>query len=174
MYRSRQRGFTLLEILVVVTIIGIFVGVAVLSIDITGSDRESEQEAFRLKTLVELVREESLLQGLDYGLLFTRTGYKFYYYDYERREWLLPPDDRVLVERVFPEALEMSVIVDDRDLILEPAPDLINGETGEPQVLVLSSGEMTPFELEIFRDPLGTRHALTAEFDGEIEISIRE
>jgi len=174
MARTRQRGFSLLEIMVVVTIIGIFIGVAVLSIDVTGRDRDSEQEMFRLKSLVDLLREESLLQGIDYGVLFTRTGYQFYFYDYEQRLWLQPNDDRLLAGRELPESLDLAVTVDDRLVVLAEPPDLENGDTGEPQVMILSTGEMTPFEIEVFRDPLGPRYALSAEFDGEMEIELHE
>lgn len=174
MLRTPQRGFSLLELMVVVTIIGIFVGVVVLSVDITGEDRESEQETFRLKSLIDLLREDALLQGTDYGVHFSESGYDFYYYDYNRRSWLLPPADGVLVPHSLPDALEMSVRVDDRDVLLEPPPSIDDGETAVPQVLILSTGEMTPFTLELYRDFDGPRFALTAEFNGDMEIEHRE
>jgi general secretion pathway protein H len=172
--RARLGGFSLLELLVVVAIIGIFVGVAVLSVDVTGDDRESEQEIFRLKTLIDLLREDALLQGTDYGVYFSQAGYQFYYYDYDRRSWLLPPTDGLLTERSLPPDLEMAVTVDDRDVTLQSAPDLENGETAVPQIMILSSGEMTPFTLELYRDVAGPRLALTAEFDGDMEIERHE
>jgi type II secretion system protein H len=175
MRSARLRGFSLLELMVVVTIIGIFIGVAVLSINVTGTDRDSEQEAFRLKSLLELMREESLLQGIDYGVLFHRDGYQFYFFDYARNEWLLPGNDRLLGERTLPESLEMEVAVDDRKLVLEPRPEIEDGEsTSRPQVMLLATGEMTPFNFEVFRDPLGTRFVLSGEFDGTMEIQQSE
>ena len=174
MLRARYGGFSLLELLVVVAIIGIFVGVTVLSVQITGEDRESEQEAFRLKSLLDLLREDALLRGTDYGVHFSENGYNFYYYDYARRSWLLPPADGLVIQHDLPQALEMSVVVDDRDVVLEPAPDLDEGETAVPQVMILSTGEMTPFTLEIYRDALGPRFALTAEFNGNMEIARHE
>jgi general secretion pathway protein H len=170
MLRARRLGFTLIEMLVVVAIIAVFIGAALLSIDISGQDRQSEQEVVRLKSLLELLREESLLQGLDYGVHFNRGGYQFYYYDYQQREWLLPLDDGLLAERRIPELLEMSVTVDDRSLVLEAAPDLDDGETAVPQVFVLSSGEMTPFTVDLYRDISGSHFTLTAEFNGAMEI----
>jgi hypothetical protein len=40
-------------------------------------------------------------------------------------------------------------------------------------VLILSSGEVTPFEARVFRDPDIGEHVLTAELSGAIEISRR-
>ena len=82
--RGACRGFSLLELLVVVVIIGLFAGAAVYSftMSIVGNDPQVEQETQRLRSLIDLLREEGLMQSRDYGVLFTETGYRFYIYDY--------------------------------------------------------------------------------------------
>jgi general secretion pathway protein H len=171
--RPLAAGFSLLELLVVVTIIGIFVGMAVLSIDITGRDRESEREAARLKGLLDLVREEALMQNRDFGILFNDGAYRFYVYDYVQGAWLMPADDRLLAEHSLGETLRLDLMVEDRQVILDSEFDNDVLEKPAPQVLLLSSGEMTPFELEVYRDFDGGRYVLTAELDGEMEITER-
>jgi general secretion pathway protein H len=168
---ASARGFSLLELLVVVTIIGIFAGAAVLSMGVVGSDRELEREALRLRSLVELLREEALLQGRDYGLLLGENRYRFYVYDHVQAMWVEPADDRLLRERELPEGLYFRARIEDRDLVLRRRFDDTVLEDPRPQVMILASGEITPFETIIARDGRPTRFTLTAELDGKLEVA---
>ncbi len=154
----------------VVVIIGVFAGVAVLSIGVVGSDREAEREVFRLRTLLELLREEAVMQNRDYGVLFSESGYRFYIYNTESLLWFEPVNDRFLSERALGD-LSLGLKLEDRDIRLdiEFDPELL--EQPEPQVVLLASGEMTPFEAAIYRDLNGGQYLLTAELDGTFEVS---
>jgi hypothetical protein len=44
-------------------------------------------------------------------------------------------------------------------------------ENAEPQVMLLSSGEVTPFTLEVTREGLDGRFELKAEIDGKLELA---
>ena len=168
--RFVSAGFSLIELLVVVVIIGIFAGAAVLSIGAIGNDRELEREAFRLRTLLELLREESVMQTRDYGLLFTEAGYRFYIYDPERLLWIDPSDDRFLVERQL-EQLSVALTLEDRLITLDKEFDREGLEEPQPQVVLLSSGEMTPFEIAFYRELNGGQYVLSSELDGTLEQS---
>ena len=166
----QARGFTLLELLVVVFIIALFAGVAVLSLGVLGSDRELRREAERLSTLLDLGHEEALMQGRDFGVLFSARSYRFVMFDYQSGSWVIPADDDMLRERQLPEQLNLSLRLEDRDVALEA--DLVDvTDTAEPQVLVLSSGEMTPFEAGFGRDFENGEFRLSAEFNGKIAVS---
>src|SRR5580658_1401436 len=78
---GRARGFTLIEILVVVAIIAIISVGVLLSVNLTGRDRDLETESNRLYTLFNYAREQAELQTREYGVRFDDDGYEFLTYD---------------------------------------------------------------------------------------------
>src|SRR5258708_2669314 len=80
-------GFTLIEILVVVLIIGLISAGMLLSMSLTGRDRELEKESDRLLALFTYAREQAELQTREYGVLFEDDGYEFLTYDPRRALW---------------------------------------------------------------------------------------
>ena len=171
--RPRAGGFSLIELLVVVTIVGVFAGAAVLSLGVLGSDRALQREVLRLRSLVDLLAEEALMQSRDYGVRFTETGYRFYVYDHQRLVWLDPIGDAFLSEYRLPEGLEMALSLEDRAVALDPGLDDERRAVPEPQVVILASGEVTPFEAAFYRDLNGGRFVLNAGINGSVEISER-
>jgi general secretion pathway protein H len=141
-----------------------------LSWDVLGNDREIEQETARLRSVIDLLHEEALMQSRDYGLMLTETGYRFYVYDYQRLEWAEPPDDELLEPYALPSLLSMTLVLDGREVPLVPDFESQDVENPEPQVMLLSSGEVTPFTVEMRRDGIDGRFELTAALDGEIEV----
>jgi general secretion pathway protein H len=143
----------------------------VLSMGVVGSDREIEREALRLRGLLDLLREEALMQTRDYGVLFTANGYRFYIYDYQQLLWVDPPNDELLRQHQIAESLNLSLLVEDRELVLAPGFEALDDDEAEPQIMILSSGELTPFTAEVSRDLTPGRFTLSASFDGKIEIT---
>ena len=170
--RAAQRGFSLLELLVVIAIIGILVGAVVLSIGAIGPDREAEREIQRLRGLIDLLHEDALMQSRDYGLLITSGGYRFYAYDYKQLKWLQVAGDRLLEEHALRKQLELGLVLDGKDVRLEKKFESIDREKDPtPQVMILSSGELTPFVLDVSRDGTNGRYALTGEVNGKLAVA---
>jgi general secretion pathway protein H len=169
--RRTGAGFSLIELLVVVVIIGIFAGAAVLSLGIVGNDRDIEREVFRLQTLLELISEEAVLQNRDYGIEFSETGYRFYLYDPETFLWFEPANDRFLSQRTLDFPLSLGLTLEDREITLDIEFEEDEVDEPEPQVIVLASGEMTPFDVSFYRDLNGGQFHLSAEINGSVKIS---
>lgn len=172
--RHRSRGFSLIELLVVVFIIGLFAGTAVLSLNVVGVDRELEREALRLQSLLDTLMDEAVLQTRDYGVLFTNSGYRFFVYDYQSLSWLEPVGDEFLRERRLTEPLAMTLFLEDREVVLDSEYEPVFGQQPQPQVVLLASGEITPFEARLFRDPAGGRYLLEGTLDGSLEVTRSE
>ena len=117
--RSRSGGFTLIEIMIVVVIIGVISAGVLLSVNLTGRDRELEKESDRLLTLVNYAREQAEMQTRDYGIVVHADGYQFVAYDTRRGVWREVYEDDVLHVRKLPDGLDFKLIVDARPVVLQ-------------------------------------------------------
>lgn len=195
LFRPRSRtpgGFSLIELLVVVTIVGIFVGVAMLSTDLVSFDRRIEQEMRRLDDRIRFTSEEALMQSRDFGIVLYEEGYEFRAFQYGQG-WLPAAGPGMESYRLEPD-MQMRLIIDGREVVLEPYCDLFpcgaalstmdeeERETAapDPQLVLFSSGELTPFELIVYRESEYAETAvlrgftLSAEFDGQTELAWHE
>ncbi len=137
------RGFTLIEIMVVIAIMGIMLGLGMFAFGDGGLSEKLEQESQRLYGLIKLAQEESILQSKELALELESDGYVF-----KQRiddKWLDIADDKLFRKRTLTAGIELSLEVDDRKLIFGN-----NKEQDIPvRVYILSSGEVTPFIIRL-------------------------
>jgi len=102
--------------------------------------------------------------------MFTETGYRFYVFDYQQLTWIEPLDDKLLQTHELPARLTMALVLDGRDVPLLRDFDAQDLENPEPQVMLLASGELTPFTVELSREGASGRFELAAELDGTLTV----
>jgi general secretion pathway protein H len=163
----RARGFTLIEILVVVVIIAIVASVAVISVNALGRDTEIADETRRIEGLIAMVREQAEMEGRDYGLRLEEDKYDFLLFDVRRNDWLTIDEDRLLRQRELPEGLRLRLWLEGREVVLRPPPDL--KQPRPPQITLLSSGDITAFDLKIEREGSDHEARITADATGKVE-----
>lgn len=151
-----SRGFTLLEVLMVVLLVGIISGIAMLSLSPGGAERKLQDESDRLATLLQQAADEAVMQNQEYGLKITGNGYRFLCLDEVKQRWKPCKNDQTFREREMPEGLEVHVLREGKmtlPLSEENSKDTPeerqNGPRINPDVFLLSSGEASPASLEI-------------------------
>lgn len=173
-----SRAFTLIELLVVLVIIAVISAVALLSLGIIGDDRNLQTAARRLSSLIELANDEAAIQGRDYGLEIMASGYRFVEYDPLLNQWYEMIGDDFLRPRRIEEGMEFELFIEGRRVLLDTEAaeterdeeDTDLSDDFIPHILIMSSGDVSPFELRILRPADRATLTLTMSLTGELEI----
>ena len=115
-----QSGFTLMEVLVVVVIVGIIVATATLSVGVLGGDRELANEAKRFAAVLIQAREEAEIKGMDVGVLMAQPTYQYLRFDNRREYWKPIEDDSLFRTRELPVGVRARLWLDGREVVLKP------------------------------------------------------
>lgn len=167
--RSRPpRGFTLIELLVVVVIVAIIASIAVLSVNVLGRDSEITEETRRLAGLLSLVQEQAEMQNRDFGLRLEERRYDFRRYDVRRADWVAVPGEKLLRPRELPAGLRFRLFLEAREVVLRPPAD--EKKPRPPQIMLLSSGDLTEFELKLEREDSDHAATILGRVNGTIEV----
>lgn len=181
----RGSGFTLIEVLVVVVIIGVVSAIVVLGLGNLGNDRELQNEARRMSSLIEMASDEATMQGRDFGLEVLQTSYRFVEFDSLTEQWYEVIGDDLMRPRHLAQDTEFDLILEDRRILLElEAADIAQDDDDDddrdliddylPHILVLSSGDISPFELEIIRMTDRASVQLSVSPAGELKVGASE
>jgi general secretion pathway protein H len=165
----RSKGFTLVEILVVVVIMAVVISLAVLSIGVTGRDAQLDEETRRLEGLVGLLHERALLEGRDFGLRIEPTAYEFVVYVPSRDRWERMNQEREFRHRELPKGLNFELQLDSQTVVLKPVDkNLSTDQLPTPQVAIAASGEGTPFRLTLVREQTHAKAAVDGDAFGKV------
>lgn len=140
--RADQKGFTLIEILVVLIIVGLLAALAVFNMAGSSQQRELENQVRELYLLMQTAQEQAVLNNLEMGLLLEEDGYRFVAFQDATGEWK-SSGERIFHKRTLPEWLTVTQYIE------SDAPRLASAEDRlRPDVVFFSSGETTPFKIE--------------------------
>jgi len=166
----RSRGFTLVEILVVVVIIAFVTSIAVLSVGSTGRDSQLDEETRRIEGLIGLLHERALLEGRDFGLRIEPAAYEFVVYDPNRDRWLTFDQETEFRHRELPKGVSFQLQLDSQIVVIKPLDRTLSSDAAPPgpQVAIAASGEGTPFRLTLMRDGTTAKASVDGDALGKL------
>jgi type II secretion system protein H len=153
MRATQPRGFTLIEVLVVVAIIVVMVGLAGAQL-MRGPADVVREESERLALLLRAAREEAILQGRVFAFGAGRESYRFLRLERNGRLKIASGD-----ELFRPQRLPPGVVIE--ALRIEGA-----GDAAQDGVVLLPSGELPAFHIVLKSG--GARWSVVGAPDGSI------
>lgn len=157
---ARERGFTLLELMVTLVVVSLL-AVSVSLVLPDSARQRLDTDAQRLRNQIALAMEQAIYRNADYGLWIGRHDYRFLRRDGEN--WVAPgPDSR----------LETVPLDRNTRLQLSVYGQQVMPDTGgrEPQILLLSDGQVSEFNLTLSADGVAARPSISASFAGDLRL----
>lgn len=145
LHRQAQRGFSLLELIVVIAMMAVLTGVIVPRINFGGDSKQVREETLRLAELMNRAAEESVFKTQQLGLRFSDRKYHFLVLDGDGREgkWVAH-ESKLFRTREWPEDFDVQVEITGLTVELEDSESFKIDEKTRPHVMFLSNGEVMP------------------------------
>lgn len=181
----KTAGFTLLEIMLVLVLMGMISVGVVMTLPSSGSTAQGSQwYAQRFSTLLQLAEDQALISNAELGIEFNEQSFIFLIYDYSTQKWLPLINERINGSVTLPETITAHYTLDgnvwgELDTLQNRTNNYSLFDEGSgfevndfyPHVFIMSSGEVTPFNYQ-FTNNEDDQGSVTVKvtMTGEIDI----
>lgn len=155
---TTHRGFTLIEILIVIVIIGITLGFALIAFGDFGESRRIQFSAEQLANTLSLAQQQAILETSTLGLRINNTSYQILKFQ-DKTGWNPISNKGIFKVHYFPKNTVIHLKTSYKPV------------QGTPAILITSSGDMTPFTLEFGTDKEKWMARLTGSHDGNLNFT---
>ncbi len=147
-----ESGFTFIEIMVVIVILGVIAGSASQYLNFSPSRYETEKAADAAMLQLNQLKKQSVLHALPYGVIVNKEVLEFRTYDEDNEQW---------IEYQFSIDNELADIVE-YDVQVERS-DIIRSSRRDPDIIFTGNGSYTAFELTIKSNDKAYEYRLTGD-----------
>ena len=148
---------------------GIIIAFVSLAVGDFGQSRRIENSARQLAKLIEVAEQEAILVPNIMGLRIDKEGYQFYHFlldpKHPRGRWVALTRDTVFRARRFPKRTTIKLSTGS-----DPMRGLSSVGSHRPQIIITTTGDLTPFTLWIGTEGGKPSIRLTASFDGDVTV----
>jgi len=152
-----SKGFTLVELLVVLLVLSLVTGLALFSMGVFKSSHNLENTTQALSSRLRLAQMEALFEQQALGIAVDEKGYRFYRKNSSDADWELISDDSLFKSQAFPSNTQLTLTINGKAQSLSQ---------DKPQ-LILLQGDLTPFSLS-FNDKENHAYEISLNSQGEI------
>ncbi|MBF7074356.1 type II secretion system minor pseudopilin GspH [Glaciecola sp. MH2013] len=185
----KQLGFTLLEVLLVLALMGLIISVVTYTALGTNNYDKVEDQAKRFQVVFDMASDYAILNQVQLGIRIDEEESTYTYVTLDDEDnWVDIPDQKLFATYEMPEymSLELNLedlpweteeqlfdrgIFDEELSISDEGVNIGNEEDippPPPQLFLLSSGDITPFELSItYEDDFSSDYPITFVLQGK-------
>lgn len=163
-WRTRAQGYTLIELIIVILIIGLITTVMLLRMGAVRFERKLSVFADQLQSFVQICQSQATLQPALIGIYFKSDSYQAYYFVDGK-----PPHWQPLVEQ--DNFWQARPIPSDIFLHVSTSTPIIPGLI-TPQVVIQSNGGLTPFTIDLGYVDESAHYRLMGSDVGELSLQV--
>jgi len=176
----KQRGFTLIELMVVMVLLGLISSIALTTVGGGNQTRELNNEVNRLHAVLRMAAEESIFSNTEIGVVIESDLYEFLTYDEAEGKWIAAAP-HFLRPYPLPEWISLDFQREGKERKLLGSKSGLNSDSDfdssiletetakKPDLMLLSSGEVTGFTISMqIEDDASSRVEIKTNDQGEI------
>lgn len=155
---STSRGFTLIEILIVLLILGVTLGFALLAFGDFGESRRLFFSVEQLANALRVAQQQAILETSTFGLKVDPTHYQIVRLS-NASQWQVLPNKKIFAPHTFPK--------NTRVVLTTQHPS----SPGDPSIILYPSGEMSAFTLHFGINKQKMTLSLIGKPNGDLHVS---
>jgi general secretion pathway protein H len=154
-----NRGFTLIEIMIVIVIIGITVGFALIAFGDFGESKRILFSAEQLASNLRLAQQQAILETSTLGLRIDNTSYQILQLQ-DNAQWQPISNKGIFKMTYFPKNTFITLNTDSHP------------KAGTPSIIINASGDLTPFTLSFGSNKENKLAVLVGSRNGNLQFKV--